>query len=185
MTLLANNEVNSLKLDKKRDIFLSILENHKGIIYKIANSYCRDDDVRKDLVQEIIIQLWMSFDRYDSKYKYSTWIYKIALNTSISSYRKNKTRDKGILEFSEILQTSNYEIESFEDDLNIKLLQKFIRELKEIDKALILLYLDGLNQKEISKIMGITPSNISTKINRIKKALKLKFTTYKTQNNEG
>ena len=171
-------------MENKRDIFLSILENHKGIIYKIANSYCQDDNDRKDLAQEIIIQLWLSFDSYDSTFKYSTWIYRIAINTSISSYRKTKTRAKSTLEYSEILKTSNYENAPFEDDLNIELLQKFIRELKEIDKALILLYLDGLNQKEIYKITGITPTNISTKINRIKKALTQKFKMHKKQNYE-
>lgn len=171
-------------MDNKRKKFLSILENHKGIIYKIANSYCHGKEDRKDLVQEIIIQLWLSFDKYDSQYKISTWIYRIALNTSISTYRKNKTRNKMELAFLEISKTSIYEMKPIEEDLNIKLLQQFIRELREIDKALILLYLDGLSQKEISEIMGITPTNISTKVGRIKKILKEKFTNYQNQNNE-
>lgn len=182
LIVLANNKVNSFNLDNKRDIFLSILENHKGIIYKIANSYCHGSEDKKDLVQEIIIQLWLSFDTYDSQYKFSTWIYRIALNTSISSYRKNKTRTKGELEFKEIPKTPIYETEPIEEDSNIRLMQKFIRELREIDKALILLYLDGLNQKEISKIIGITPTNISTKLSRIKKILKEKFINHKNQN---
>ena len=75
-------------MDKKNDIFLNVIDNHKGIIYKIANSYCREQEVREDLVQEIIIQLWQSFDSYNDQFKYSTWVYRIALNTAISYYRK-------------------------------------------------------------------------------------------------
>lgn len=90
-------------MNKHRDQFLSILENHKGIIYKISNSYCKEGEDREDLVQEIIIQLWLSFDKYDKQYKYSTWIYTIALNTSISFYKKNKTRRNKTVELSPVL----------------------------------------------------------------------------------
>ncbi len=162
-------------MEKHSDIFYTIIEEHKGILYKIANSYCKDKDDRQDLLQEIIVQLWLSYGKYDSQFKLSTWIYRIALNTSISFYRKNKTRKEKTVELSPILETSIMEDSPFPDDSNIIRLQGFIQELKEFDKALILLYLDGLTQKEISEILGITPSNISTKIGRIKKTLKNKF----------
>lgn len=166
-------------MNNKRDIFLSTLEQHKGILYKIANSYCQHTEDRKDLVQEIIIQLWLSFDNYSDQYKYSTWIYRIALNTSISFYRKRNKRNKTEQEVATIFKNSIQEFDFPEEESNIQLLQKFIRELKELDKALILLYLDGLSQAEISNIIGITPTNISTKVNRIKKKLKDKFIAYK------
>ena len=77
---------------EKTDRFLSVIEINKGIIYKITNSYCKDTEDRKDLIQEIISQLWKSFDNYSDQYKYSTWIYRIALNVAISFYRKENRR---------------------------------------------------------------------------------------------
>lgn len=74
----------------KKDVFIKTIDKHKKIIYKIVNSYCLNKEDRKDLEQEIIIQLWNSFDKYDSNYKYSTWMYRIALNVAISFYRKEK-----------------------------------------------------------------------------------------------
>ena len=72
--------------------FLTVIENHKGIIYKVANAYCKLEADRKDLVQEIILQLWKSFDKYNDQFKYSTWIYRISLNVAISFFRKESTR---------------------------------------------------------------------------------------------
>lgn len=175
MNLLTNNEVNNTDLGNQKDIFLSILEDHKGIIYKVANSYCRDHEDKKDLVQEIIIQLWQSFEKYNNQFKYSTWIYTISLNTSISFYRKKSKPINKTIELKGILETPISDNATHEEDANIQLLQRFIRELREIDKALILLYLEGLNQKEISDIIGISASNVSTKVGRIKKILKEKF----------
>jgi RNA polymerase sigma-70 factor (ECF subfamily) len=162
-------------LDKNRDIFISILDNHKGVIFKIVNSYCKDVTDKQDLIQEIIIQLWISFEKYNNQFKLSTWIYRIALNTSISFYRKNKVRKEKTVISSAILQKTLKADEPFQENPNLLKLQGFIQELRELDKALILLYLDGLSQKEISKIIGIKPTNVGTKIERIKKTLKQKF----------
>jgi len=165
-------------LDKNRDIFISILDNHKGIIFKIVNSYCKDVTDKQDLIQEIIIQLWISFAKYNNQFKLSTWIYRIALNTSISFYRRNKVRKEKTVLASAILETTLKSDEPFQEDPDLIKLQGFIQELKELDKALILLYLDGLSQKEISKIIGITSTNVGSKIERIKKMLKQKFKKY-------
>ena len=166
-------------MDNKTDIFLKVIENHKGIIYKIANSYCKVREERKDLTQEIIIQLWESFDKYDKQFKFSTWIYRIALNTAISFYRKDKTRKGKTIEFSPIIQTSLIADEPALENPDLNKLQVFIQELREIDKAIILLYLDGLSQKEIAEIIGISPSNVGTKLSRIKNILLQKFQTIK------
>ena len=165
-------------MDKNRDIFISILDNHKGIIFKIVNSYCKDVTDKQDLIQEIIIQLWISFAKYNNQFKLSTWIYRIALNTSISFYRRNKVRKEKTVLASAILETTLKSDEPFQEDPDLIKLQGFIQELKELDKALILLYLDGLSQKEISKIIGITSTNVGSKIERIKKMLKQKFKKY-------
>lgn len=171
-------------MDTKKDKFLPVIENHKGLIFKIAHAYCHDHEDRKDLIQEIIIQLWLSFDRYDNRFTYSTWIYRIALNTAISFYRNNRIHREKTVELSEVIAASGYVAEPFDHDARVNLLHRFIHELKAMDKALILLYLDGLSQKEISKIMGITATNVSTRIGRIKHLLKEKFDTIKNNNHE-
>ena len=159
----------------KQDLFLSVIEDHKGIIYKIANSYCKVPEDRKDLVQEIILQLWKSFDNYNEQFKYSTWIYRIALNVAISFYRKeNRIREisnrlsEGILHFADTNDTG-------EEEEAIGFLQHFIAQLKELDKALMLLYLEEKSHREIAEIIGITETNVATKVGRIKTILKQKF----------
>lgn len=157
--------------------FLAVVNTNKGIVYKVARLYCNDSEAIKDLVQEILIQLWRSFDNYDDQYKQSTWIYRIALNVAISFYRK-ETRRK------EISNPLSPDILSLEDtnlgpetETKISELHQFISELKELDKALMLLYLDQKSYKEISEIMGITETNVATKIGRIKILLKQKFSS--------
>jgi RNA polymerase sigma factor (sigma-70 family) len=159
----------------KSDFFLSVIEANKGIIYKVANLYCKDSEDRKDLVQEIILKLWKSFDNYNEQFKYSTWIYRIALNAAISFYRKEKLR-KGITNsFSESL----FNVSDFEHNKQTAestlFLNQFIAELKALDKALILLYLEEKSHKEIAEIIGITETNVATKIGRIKNILKQRF----------
>lgn len=168
-----------MSIQDKSDLFVSVIEGHKGIIYKVANSYCNDIEDRKDLTQEIFVQLWKSFDNYNDEYKYSTWIYRISLNVAISFYRKEKTRTKisnpfndGIFNFAD---TNGSE----EKEINFGILQKFISELKQLDKALMLLYLEEKSYKEISEIIGITETNVATKISRIKGKLKREFAQIK------
>lgn len=154
--------------------FLAFVDANKGIIYKIANSYCKDGEDRKDLVQEIIIQLWKSFDNYNEQYRYSTWLYKIALNVSISFYRKDSKKKSLISPITDsiLFFEDNREFSKNEE---LELLQKFIQDLKELDRAIMLLYLDERSYKEIAETIGISETNVATKIGRIKKVLKLKF----------
>jgi len=167
--------------NNKSDKFLSVIESNKGILYKITNSYCQNRDDRKDLIQEIIIQLWQSFDKYNNDYKHSTWIYRIALNVAISFYRNKNRR----MEISNPLPEGvlNYNNSNVLDDTDedIKFLQQFISELKELDKALMLLYLEEKSHKQISEIIGLSETNVATKIGRIKKLLKQKFSFIKNR----
>ena len=164
----------------KTELFLSVIETHKGIIYKVANSYFKDKEDREDLVQEIVLKLWKSFDAYDDQYKYSTWIYRIALNTAISFYRKEKIREKSNLPFSEsIFNRADHEIDQQLEQNSIHLNQ-FISELRELDKALMILYLEEKNHREIAEIIGISETNVATKINRVKAILKEKFSKINT-----
>lgn len=157
------------------DKFISVIKDNQKLIYKICYSYCSNQENRKDLEQEILLQLWGSFPKFDGRVKISTWIYRIALNTAISFYRNDCKHSKknDPIDVS-IISNSNFETET-EKDENISLLFQFIESFNEMDKALILLYLDDNKYKEIADILGITETNVATKISRIKKRLKEQF----------
>ncbi len=165
--------------EEKSD-FIALIERHKGILYKIANSYCKDAEDRKDLVQEMIIQLWRSFENYNDQYKHSTWIYRIALNVAISFYRRESRRKETANPLSTEIFNFTDPDPGGETEENIRFLQQFISGLKEMDKALMLLYLEEKSYKEIAEIMGISETNVATKIGRIKKILKQKFSRIQT-----
>lgn len=155
--------------------FETILENHIGLIYKVAHSYCDNPNDQQDLVQEIIIQLWKSYKNFSKESKLSTWLYRVATNVAISFYRK----DAKWKQMSTTLDDSIVEIaaeqESSESDEKLAQLHQFISELGELDRVLMLLYLEDKPQKEIAEILGISETNVSTKIARIKSKLKIKF----------
>ena len=156
---------------KKAERFQKIIKENKGILYKVINIYCKDTQDKKDLEQEILIQLWKSLEKYNENYKISTWIYKIAMNVSISFYRKNRNTPTH-LPIDSIFIEKDYEEQ--DDDIKDKkrILNIFIAKLNEFDKAIILLYLEDYNYREISNIIGITETNVGSKINRIKNKLK-------------
>ena len=161
------------KIEAKEDFILMIGEN-KGIIYKIANAYSRSAEDQEDLVQEIILQLWSSFNNYNPEFKITTWIYRIALNVSISHYRKDTVRKKYTTPLIEDF-AKHSDTGSDDKDEDIRLLRQFIQELDEMNRALIILYLDGNSHQEIANVLNISVSNVGTKINRIKERLRNKF----------
>ena len=161
--------------DLKSEKFLHVIQAHKGIIYKVANAYCKDAEDRNDLVQEIMIQLWKSFDSYNEQFRYSTYIYQVALNVAISFYRKESRRQKLASPMNESILNYADAPTNTETEENIGILNWFIAELKELDKAMMLLYLEEKSYKEIAEIIGISESNVATKIGRIKIILKQKF----------
>ena len=153
--------------------FIQILEKHKAIIYKITRSYSYEVDERKDLEQEIIIQIWRSLRNYKSDSKLSTWIYRVALNVAISHLRKDDTRKKNIAPMSEsILDLATDTKEEDRSSERTEVLYQVINQLEPLNRALILLFLDGKSYSEIAQIMGISESNVGTKLNRIKTKLK-------------
>lgn len=160
--------------------FLQLIEQNKGIIYKVARSYGKNEEDREDLFQEIIIQLWRSFERYDDQYKLSTWMYRIALNVAISFYRKERRRIASESPLTESMTDIAGEEPNSDLESNINLLQQFINELSELEKALMILYLESKSYKEIAEILGISETNVATKINRVKNQLKQKFLTINT-----
>lgn len=162
----------------EKDTFELLIESNKGIIYKVANAYCKDEEDRKDLVQEIVIQLWKSLDRYDDSFKISTWIYRIALNVAISFFRKESKRKASQTSISEGIFNLKEEESGTELESNLNLLQQFISELKELDRALMLLYLEQKTHKEMADILGLSESNIATKISRIREKLRVRFSQH-------
>jgi len=162
-----------LKVEK--DKFISVIKENQNLIYKICYSYCSNSENRKDLQQEILLQLWNSFSKFDGRAKLSTWIYRIALNTAITFYRNDsKHSDKKVSIDASIISLSDFEYVP-EQDEDIAMLYQFIEKLNEMDKALILLYLDDNKQKDIAEVLGISETNVATKISRIKKILKEQF----------
>lgn len=159
--------------------FLESIQQHKGIIYKIAFSYCQNAEDRKDLVQEIIIRLWRSFDKYSDQYQYSTWVYRISLNTAISFYRKENRWKKVTDKLPEDSMLIDDTAGNTATEVQLGLLQQFLAQLRELDKALMLLYLEEKTYREIAEIVGITETNVATRISRIKKQLYQKFSNEK------
>ncbi|HEY4196515.1 MAG TPA: sigma-70 family RNA polymerase sigma factor, partial [Mucilaginibacter sp.] len=148
-----------------KDHFLQLIEQHKGVIYKVSRSYGKNEEDREDLFQEIVIQLWGAFDRYNDQYKLSTWMYRIALNVAISFYRKERRRTESESPLTESM-TEIADDTGEELNENIRVLQQFISELRELDKALMILYLESKSYKEIADILGITETNVATRISR-------------------
>lgn len=161
----------------QKDEFLNIIQQNKKLIFKVCNSYCKDEEDRKDLVQEVIIQLWKSFYKYDPQYKISTWMYRIALNVAISFYRKERPRKENTVQIDNILTDIADDNKADEFNEKVSLLYGFINQLDELHKALMLLYLDDNSYKEMGDILGISETNVATKISRIKQRLKQQFAT--------
>jgi RNA polymerase sigma factor (sigma-70 family) len=163
---------------KQHHLFEGIIEQHKGILFKVARAYCQDEEDRQDLIQEMMIQIWQSIHKYSDRYEISTWLYRISLNVAISFYRKSSTRAKKHTELNNQIVETTLD-DKLENERQVKLLEQFISELKEIDKALMLLYLEDKSHTEIAEILGMSISNVGTKIGRIKGQLKSRFSQFK------
>lgn len=165
-----------MKVDQ--DHFLEVLEQNKGILYKIANTYSNDREDQKDLVQEMTFQLYRSFDKYDKRFRWSTYIYRIALNVAISFQRKQTTSNKTGSISTMVLEIPDPESLVSHNPEQLLLLKQFINRLNPLDKALMLLYLDETSTAEMANILGITETNVTSKIYRIKKKLRKQFENY-------
>ena len=145
--------------------FLDMLREYNRIIYRVASFYADENNTLDDLYQDVVLNLWKAFPNFREESQVSTWIYRIALNTCVSFYRKN-TRRPACVEMTP-------EIKAYvEENESIAELYACINRLGKLERALILLWLEDRPYKEIAEIMGITTTNVSTKINRIKEKLK-------------
>ncbi len=151
--------------------FISEFQENQNIIHKVCRIYTNNQEAHNDLFQEITIQLWKAYPKFRGDSKLSTWMYRIGLNTAITLYRKSK-RSIITQDFDSVLyriQSTNYD-DTEEEQL--KIMYKAIHQLSDIDKALIFLYLEDKNYKEISETIGISEVNARVKMNRIKTRLK-------------
>jgi RNA polymerase sigma-70 factor, ECF subfamily len=157
--------------NRQKDEFLDILEKNIGIILKIAGIYTRMSQDREDLINDIALELWKSFGRFKGDSKISTWLYRVALNTAMN-YKRKKEKDR--LYFVDDLKNSDSPqwLTEYQDTSHSEILYQCIDELSKLNKAIIMLYLDGNSHDEISDITGISKTNVGTKIGRIKEQLK-------------
>lgn len=151
--------------------FVILLEANQNIVHKICRLYTNDQEAHEDLFQEITIQLWKAYPKFRGDAKFSTWMYRVALNTAITLYRKSKRSVQ-----TTVYDRVEFKINSSEDnddpaDEQISLLYMAIKQLNDIDKALIFLYLENKSYKEISQTLGISEVNARVKMNRVKTKL--------------
>ena len=145
--------------------FVRILNDHRALIFKVCRLYCSDPEDRKDLFQEIVVQIWKSLGSFRHESKLSTWMYRVALNTAITHLRKEKRAANAVpITGIDIPETDEDE----EREELLKQLFAAIENLDRIDKSIILLYLDEKSYEEISEITGLSKSNVGVRINRIK-----------------
>jgi RNA polymerase sigma-70 factor, ECF subfamily len=156
---------------KKQDQFLDILEKNIGIIVKISRAYARTVPDREDLINDITLELWKSFGRFKGQSKISTWIYRVSLNTSMNYKRKSKNGRLIFLDDLKQYDNMDWLLEQY-DSSQSELLYRCIDELDELNKAIILLYLDGNSHEEISCITGVSKTNVGTRIGRIKEQIR-------------
>ena len=159
-------------IEKEKEAFLQLIAENKGIIIKICNSYCNNATDREDLAQEIIYALWKGSKTFVPDFKFSTWMYRVSLNVAISFYRSAKKLKNNISFTAAGIEIADKTGGDGTAEENIHLLQQQIEALKELDKALMILYFEEKTYKEIAEIMGITETNVATKVSRIKEKLK-------------
>ena len=150
--------------------FLKLVETHKGIIVKICSLYARRSEEKDDLFQEIVIQLWKAWPNFQGRSQFSTWLYRIALNTAISGLRKRKT-DLVLMDQFEMPEAVDPGTDQTQEE-QLQTLYQAIRELSEIDRAVVMLYLEDHSYEEMEDILGIHQGTLRVKMNRIKEKLK-------------
>jgi RNA polymerase sigma-70 factor (ECF subfamily) len=156
--------------------FLEIVRANQGIIHKVCNIYCDDEEDRNDLFQEILAQLWKSYPSFRKESKFTTWMYRVALNTAITSFKKVR-RFSGFTRLSgESLLVAD-DPPSAETEENLMLLKQAVARLSGIEKSIILLFLENKSYEEIAEITGITQNYVRVKMNRIKKKLRILMTS--------
>ena len=148
--------------------FIAIIKEYEKVIYKVCSFYVSDEFPMADLYQEVVCSLWISFPKFRNECSYSTWIYRIALNTCITGVRKDIRRPKNVVPVASLAESLPAP-ESMEE--NIREMYRLIAQLKTLEKAIVLLYLEEKSYQEIADVTGLTVSNVATKLKRAKEKL--------------
>lgn len=166
------NQVKHIHINKTdKDSFISMISSNQGIIHKVCGIYCNTAEDREDLFQEIVAQLWKSMKSFRAESKISTWMYRVALNTAITHFKKDKRRpDKDSFAYENFQIPDKEYDKTYEEQL--KVLHKAIYKLTGIEKSIILLYLENKKYEEIAEIVGISQNYVRVKMNRVKTKLK-------------
>jgi RNA polymerase sigma-70 factor (ECF subfamily) len=157
-------------MELKKQNFIQLVNENRGIIKSLCKVYFVGNEDQKDAFQDIVLQLWKSFDSFRGESKISTWVYSVSFNTILTKIRTDKKSVTG-----EAIDTPHLYICDSKADDHVELLSIILQSLKDIDKAIVVLYLEGYRNTEIAEILKVTPTNVSTRFNRIKSILKMKF----------
>lgn len=152
-----------------KDSFIQLMNENSALIHKVCHLYGETPMDKQDLFQEIIIQLWKAFPKFRSEAKFSTWLYRVALNTAISGYRKNKRSIDTVDALPVDVMDNPYD---FEKEEKLAQLYWSISKLSETERAIVMLYLDDNSYEEMESILGIRQNNLRVKMNRIKEKLR-------------
>lgn len=152
--------------------FSELLEGHRGIVLKVAATYARDPHDRADLAQEIATQLWRAWPGYDPSRSFSTWMYRIALNVAIGFVRGNVRRIRHAIPLDDAVHDLPSGDHDHETQAGLRMLHRFIDTLEPLNRALALLYLEERSTREMAEVLGISESNVTTKIGRLKQRIR-------------
>lgn len=167
--------------DSPQARFEALFEPHRKIVFKVANTYCRHAEDRRDLIQEISTQLWRAFPRYDEGRSFSTWMYRIALNVAISFRRRARLRETQPLSANvSMAGPENDPAATQELDDRVAALHSFIDRLDDLNRALLMLYLEEHSYRDMADVLGISETNVATNINRLKQRIRTHFTEAKS-----
>lgn len=154
--------------------FTDKVRNSQGIVHKVCRMYGQNEDHRKDLFQEIMVQLWRSFPSFRGESQFSSWMYRVALNVAIQDFRKEKKRELLVFESYDFMDVEDVAYDPTKDE-QLRTLHQAIGHLDKLDKAIIMLHLDGNSNEMIGDIVGITSNYVRVKMNRIKKKISEKI----------
>lgn len=156
-------------MNEQEKQFLALVQKHKGILHKVGRMYMDTLEDREDLHQEIIIQLWKSYPNFKGQSEFSTWMYRVAVNTAITYFKKEKRRsDTFSYDIAKEPEQENYDPEK---DKQLEIFYKAVQHLSPVEKAVILYFMEGLSHKEVGMQLGISEVNARVKLNRTKEKL--------------
>lgn len=165
-------------MESKEKDFTRLIQDNQGIVHKVCRIYTDSPEAHEDLFQEIVLQLWKSFDSFKGDSKFSTWMYRVGLNTAITLIRKKERSPATTsIDAQDYFDVKMQEVDE-EKEERLKLLYASIKRLNEVERALVLLYLEDLPYKDISETLGISEVNARVKMNRVKEKLKEMMTKH-------